>query len=79
MHLSTIGEIVKIEWVKTFEMRLDMNLDKGEFVIMPNHFHAIIFIGKNEYNINQLNERNRAGNLLNRKLKSDHNQKIWHR
>lgn len=57
MILSTIGEIVKIEWIKTFGMRPDMNLDMGEFVIMPNHFHAIILIGKNEYNINQLNER----------------------
>ncbi len=31
-------------------MRPDMNLEMGEFVIMPNHFHAIIGIGDNEYN-----------------------------
>ncbi len=31
-------------------MRPDMNLTMGAFVVMPNHFHAIIEIGKNEYN-----------------------------
>jgi REP element-mobilizing transposase RayT len=50
MQLSEIGEIAKIEWLKTFEMRLDMNLFMGEYVIMPNHFHAIIGIGENQYN-----------------------------
>ena len=32
-------------------MRPDMNLQMGEYVIMPNHFHAIIIIGQNEYNV----------------------------
>ena len=32
-------------------MRPDMNLWMGEYVIMPNHFHAIIGIGDNEYNM----------------------------
>ncbi len=50
MVLSEIGEIAQSEWLKTFEMRLDMNLEMGEFVVMPNHFHAIIIIGKNEFN-----------------------------
>lgn len=50
MQLSEIGDIVKNEWLKTFEMRPDMNLMMDEYVIMPNHFHAIIIIGKNEYN-----------------------------
>ncbi len=27
-----------------------MNLQLGEYVVMPNHFHAIIFIGENPYN-----------------------------
>ena len=31
-------------------MRPDINLQMGEFVVMPNHFHAIIIIGENEYN-----------------------------
>ncbi|MDA3865216.1 MAG: hypothetical protein PF489_00550 [Salinivirgaceae bacterium] len=50
MQLSEIGEIVKQEWLKTFEMRPDMNLQMGEWQIMPNHFHAIIVIGENDYN-----------------------------
>jgi putative transposase len=50
MKLSAIGEIVKTEWLKTFEMRPDMNLMMDEYVIMPNHFHAIVIIGENEYN-----------------------------
>ncbi|MEL6557413.1 MAG: transposase [Bacteroidota bacterium] len=50
MILSDIGKIVESEWLKTFDMRPDMNLGMGEFVVMPNHFHAVISIGKNEYN-----------------------------
>ncbi len=51
MQLSEIGEIVDAEWLKTFEMRPDMNLIMGAYVIMPNHFHAIIVIGENKYNV----------------------------
>jgi REP element-mobilizing transposase RayT len=51
MVLSEIGEIVETEWLKTFEIRRDMNLIMGEYVVMPNHFHAIIIIGENEYNM----------------------------
>ncbi len=50
MELSEIGKIAKNEWLKTFEMRPDMNLKRGEFVIMPNHIHIIIGIGENEFN-----------------------------
>ncbi len=51
MHLSEIGKIVNAEWFKTFEMRPDMNLEMDVFVIMPNHFHAIIGIGENRFNV----------------------------
>ncbi len=50
MHLSEIGEVVYDEWIKTFKIRVDMNLMMGKFIVMPNHFHCIIIIGKNEYN-----------------------------
>lgn len=50
MKLSELGKIVTSEWVRTFELRDDMNLFKGEFDVMPDHFHAIIGIGKNRYN-----------------------------
>lgn len=50
MFLSELGEIVVAEWLKTPIIRPDMNLVMDEFVVMPNHFHGIIVIGKNEYN-----------------------------
>jgi REP element-mobilizing transposase RayT len=31
-------------------LRPDMNLELGEFIVMPNHIHGIILIGENEYN-----------------------------
>lgn len=45
-----IGSFALSEWVKCIEMRPDMNLTLGEFVVMPNHIHGIIGIGANEYN-----------------------------
>ncbi len=50
MNLSEIGKITESEWLKTFEIRADMNLEMGEFVVMPNHFHAVIGIGENQFN-----------------------------
>ena len=50
MELSEIGQIVAEEWVKTIELRPDMHLELGEFVVMPNHFHAILIIGKSVHN-----------------------------
>ena len=50
MNLSELGKITHSEWLKTIELRPDMNITFGEFIIMPNHFHAIISIGKNKYN-----------------------------
>lgn len=50
MELSAIGHIVEEEWLKTFAMRPDMNLEMGAFIVMPNHFHAVIIIGNNDFN-----------------------------
>lgn len=47
---TAIGTIAHNEWFKTAELRPDMNLELGEFVVMPNHIHGIIIIGANEYN-----------------------------
>ena len=52
MELNKIGEIVVREWKRTFDIRPDMNLCMDAFVVMPNHFHAIIGIGENKYNTN---------------------------
>jgi len=51
MILNELGLITNAEWEKTLQIRLDMNLELGEFVTMPNHFHAIIMIGENKYNM----------------------------
>ncbi|HON80453.1 MAG TPA: hypothetical protein PK544_18325, partial [Spirochaetota bacterium] len=48
--LSEIGEIAHREWIKTPEIRPDMNIELHAFCVMPNHFHGIIMIGENEYN-----------------------------
>ena len=50
MVLNELGLIVNTEWEKTLEIRPDMNLELGEFITMPNHFHAIIMIGENKFN-----------------------------
>jgi putative transposase len=36
MHLNNIGKIVENEWIKTPDIRPDMNLELGVFVVMPN-------------------------------------------
>ena len=50
MLLNELGKIVNNEWLKTVDLRPDMNLEMGNFIVMPNHFHAVIFIGDNIYN-----------------------------
>lgn len=40
--LNRVGRIVREEWVHTGKLRPDITLD--EFVVMPDHFHAILFI-----------------------------------
>ncbi|HEY2583463.1 MAG TPA: hypothetical protein VGI43_16745, partial [Mucilaginibacter sp.] len=42
--------MVEAEWLRTKELRPDMNLELFEYVVMPNHFHGIIFIDDNKYN-----------------------------
>jgi REP element-mobilizing transposase RayT len=42
VELSTIGKIVKEEWLHTQEIRKDIRLD--EYIIMPNHLHGIILL-----------------------------------
>jgi len=50
LQATKMGEIACSEWYRTMELRPDMNLELGEFVVMPNHIHGIIMIGANEYN-----------------------------
>lgn len=48
MILSDFEKIACDEWYKSFEIRQELILD--EFVIMPNHLHAIVVIDKNDAN-----------------------------
>jgi REP element-mobilizing transposase RayT len=50
MVFSELGAIANEEWLKTPDLRPDMNIELGEFVVMPNHFHGIITIGENQFN-----------------------------
>ncbi|HEY8936428.1 MAG TPA: transposase [Cyclobacteriaceae bacterium] len=65
MQLFEIGKIAETEWIKSIELRPDMNLELGEFVVMPNHFHGIIMIGDNEYN-NDLDGRGDGRDAMHR-------------
>ncbi len=42
MVLNPPGEIVRQEWLQFANVRHNVKLD--EFMVMPNHFHAILFI-----------------------------------
>jgi len=42
MMSNEYGKVVEREWLKTTQIRTDMELD--EFVIMPNHMHGIFVI-----------------------------------
>ncbi len=49
MILSNIGEIIKEELLKTPEIRKNIRLD--EWIIMPNHLHAIIEINNGRVSV----------------------------
>ena len=42
MNLNVLGECVKKAWLETAEKRKNIRLD--DFVIMPNHFHGILWL-----------------------------------
>ncbi|MGB3401681.1 MAG: transposase [Microcoleaceae cyanobacterium] len=49
MHLNQIGNIVAQEWLKSAKMRPNIKLD--EWIIMPNHFHGIVWIIQSDFEI----------------------------
>ena len=59
MCLNDIGSIAYNEWLKTSILRPDMNLKLGNFIIMPDHMHGIIIIGKNKYNTDNKDDLNK--------------------
>src|SRR3954451_456259 len=42
MHLNTLGHIALDAWIQTAIVRPGVILD--EFMVMPNHFHAIVLL-----------------------------------
>jgi len=42
MMSNEYGQVVEREWLKTTQIRTDMELD--EFIVMPNHIHGIFVI-----------------------------------
>jgi REP element-mobilizing transposase RayT len=44
MDLSPIGRITEDEWLRTTGLRVNVELDV--FVVMPNHLHGIIWVGR---------------------------------
>ena len=40
IRLSPIGEIVRDEWLRSSDIRPDLELD--EFAMMPNHLHGVV-------------------------------------
>ena len=54
MILSDFGNIVETEWHKSFDIRKELFLD--EFIIMPNHLHAIVEIDNRDVNDTPDNE-----------------------
>jgi REP element-mobilizing transposase RayT len=51
MHKTPLGEFAEKSWRQTPELRPSMNIWLGEFVVMPDHFHAVLRIGVNDHNI----------------------------
>lgn len=50
MVLSRLGRFAEEAWLETPRIRPDMGLRLGAFVVMPDHFHALLVIGDNPYN-----------------------------
>jgi REP element-mobilizing transposase RayT len=44
VHLNSTGLVIQEEWQRILEVRPEVVLDA--FVIMPNHFHAIVILGQ---------------------------------
>lgn len=47
IRLSSMGEIVREEWLETGLMRPAVTID--EFVVMPNHLHGILLLATGEF------------------------------
>lgn len=48
MRLALPGYVAQFEWLKTPQLRPDMKISLGDFIVMPNHFHALLTLGNSE-------------------------------
>ena len=46
IKLNVLGKITVREWLRTFQIRENIQLD--EYMVMPNHFHGIIILTEKE-------------------------------
>jgi len=44
MELSPLGGIIRDEWLRSITLRKEICLHDDEFVVMPNHMHAIVWM-----------------------------------
>ena len=51
IKLNVLGKITEREWLKTFQIRENIQSDK--YIVMPNHFHGIIILTNNKKGVLQ--------------------------
>ena len=73
VELSPAGKIVHDEWMRTVEIRKNVDLD--EFVIMPNHLHGIIIIN-DQININVETTRRVVSKEMNKIMDAETTQRL---
>ncbi len=61
MILNELGKIVDQEWLRTKEIRTNVDLDY--YVIMPNHIHGVLIINGVETHRMRLNQDNNSLNI----------------
>jgi len=82
--LNRLGKLVEQLWMETTKIR--SNIELHEFVVMPNHFHAIVQLTENE---SCSNHQQNLGNIIKgfkssvtssyRKQMENDKRKIWQR
>ena len=64
MRLNKFGKIVQEEWLRTAQIRADVELDS--FIVMPNHIHGIIVltepVGANCHSPQEKHDNNSTNN-----------------
>ena len=78
MHYSTIGEIAAQEWLKSMQLRPDMELDMECFQVMPNHIHGIVVIGRDCRDQCMVETQCIVSLPTTSTTNSVHKRKIWH-